>query len=159
MHALSNVCHVDVERISKRKPGEVVWHLQIIIFSSPYELIFLLYSSSLPHIEFHSHITKKKGMTHWGLSLNFKHTPIFCNRFVLLLKLIYETRTIFNFNFGDCVIFFGTQLPPHEPAVVKRAVNHFLQVQSLINSIPEIDWSLHYNWNGLIIWFIATWVK
>lgn len=24
VHALSNVCHVDVERISKRKPGEVV---------------------------------------------------------------------------------------------------------------------------------------
>lgn len=24
MHALSNVCHVDVERISKRKPGEVL---------------------------------------------------------------------------------------------------------------------------------------
>lgn len=24
VHALSNVCHVDIERISKRKPGEVV---------------------------------------------------------------------------------------------------------------------------------------
>lgn len=24
VHALSNVCHVDVERISKRKPGEVL---------------------------------------------------------------------------------------------------------------------------------------
>lgn len=24
VHALSNVCHVDVERISKRKPGEMV---------------------------------------------------------------------------------------------------------------------------------------
>lgn len=30
------------------------------------------------------------------------------------------------------------QLPPHESAVVKRAVNHFLQVQSLTISVPEI---------------------
>lgn len=30
VHALSNVCHVDVERISKRKPGEVVCHLSLI---------------------------------------------------------------------------------------------------------------------------------
>jgi tRNA U38,U39,U40 pseudouridine synthase TruA len=30
VHALSNVCHVDVERISKRKPGEVVCHQSVI---------------------------------------------------------------------------------------------------------------------------------
>ncbi|KAF3572773.1 hypothetical protein F2Q69_00063638 [Brassica cretica] len=49
VHALSNVCHIDVERISKRKPGEV--------------------------------------------------------------------------------------LPPHEPGVVQRAVNHFLQVNVLLISL------------------------
>lgn len=40
MHALSNVCHVDVERISKKKPGEMVSHalfmfLNICIFFFP----------------------------------------------------------------------------------------------------------------------------
>ena len=30
VHALSNVCHVDVERISKRKPGEVVLQVDLI---------------------------------------------------------------------------------------------------------------------------------
>ncbi|CAH2068706.1 unnamed protein product [Thlaspi arvense] len=51
VHALSNACHVDVERISKRRPGEVTCHLSGV----------------------------------------------------------------------------NVQLPPHEPAVVRRAVNHFLQ--------------------------------
>ena len=27
VHALSNVCHVDIQRISKRRPGEVVRYL------------------------------------------------------------------------------------------------------------------------------------
>lgn len=30
VHALSNVCHVDVQRISKRKPGEVVCNLSVM---------------------------------------------------------------------------------------------------------------------------------
>ncbi|CAL5379889.1 unnamed protein product [Camellia sinensis] len=57
VHALSNVCHVDVERISKRRPGEV-----------------------------------------------------------LIRK-------------NNCFYGFTVQLtlPPHEPTVVRRAVNHFLQ--------------------------------
>lgn len=37
VHALSNVCHVDVERISKRKPGEVV----TCIYSSSVSMFFL----------------------------------------------------------------------------------------------------------------------
>lgn len=33
-----------------------------------------------------------------------------------------------------CFIPFQMQLPPHEPTVVKKAVNHFLQVWFLISS-------------------------
>lgn len=32
VHALSNVCHVDVERISKRKPGEVVCMQNFLLY-------------------------------------------------------------------------------------------------------------------------------
>lgn len=34
VHALCNVCHVDVERISKRKPGELVHSETPCFFSS-----------------------------------------------------------------------------------------------------------------------------
>jgi len=43
VHALSNVCHVDVERISKRKPGEVVFLLrqQLSFYLVAYEWNYL----------------------------------------------------------------------------------------------------------------------
>ena len=39
MHALSNVCHVDVERVSKRKPGEVVY-----LYFAPTAIYFVAYN-------------------------------------------------------------------------------------------------------------------
>lgn len=40
VHALSNVCHVDIQRISKRRPGEVVRYLlNLIIYAHAVMLI------------------------------------------------------------------------------------------------------------------------
>lgn len=56
VHALSNVCHVDVERISKRKPGEVVCDYQSALCTSTFFIecfptfhirILLLYGRNL----------------------------------------------------------------------------------------------------------------
>ncbi|CAH9079558.1 unnamed protein product [Cuscuta europaea] len=67
VHALSNVCHVDVERISKRKPDKV---------QSLHAILDAIFTMGYPK------------------------TVSLC---------------------------FSIGLPPHEPEVVKRAVNHFLQ--------------------------------
>ena len=48
VHALSNVCHVDVERISKRKPGEVV------CTQNPFFSLNTDYSPGLACIYWHS---------------------------------------------------------------------------------------------------------
>lgn len=45
---------------------------------------------------------------------------------------VYKDEGIFT-TFSD----FNMQLPPHEPSVVKRAVNHFLQVSSWYSSDPR----------------------
>jgi len=48
VHALSNVCHIDVERISKRKPGEVV------CTQNPFFFLNTDYSPGLVCIYWHS---------------------------------------------------------------------------------------------------------
>lgn len=39
VHALSNVCHVDVERISKRKPGDVVLFCLYVFLKNGYLML------------------------------------------------------------------------------------------------------------------------
>ncbi|KAB5563674.1 hypothetical protein DKX38_003728 [Salix brachista] len=81
VHALSNVCHVDVERVSKRKPGEVVCE-------TPFHAFIVFLSNFMEH--------------------------------------------------------FGS-LPPHEPAVVRKAVNHFLQKEGdiMLTDVRSVPGDFH----------------
>ena len=110
VHALSNVCHVDVERISKRKPGEVVCTQNLLL---PLSLDIR-----------RAHILSAVMSDY---DLNFYQKP---HRNVLYhLNRKMFSRTAAPFLTSTCWQALPyLQLTPHEPGVVKRAVNHFLQV-------------------------------
>lgn len=53
----------------------------------------------------------------------------------IVQDFIQRSLAFIALRFFFMVIVVSVQLPPHEPAVVKRAVNHFLQVGITMSSI------------------------
>ncbi|THG03318.1 hypothetical protein TEA_011329 [Camellia sinensis var. sinensis] len=144
VHALSNVCHVDVERISKRRPGEVLIRKNNCFYGFTVQLT-VIFHFNIGNPSNERSISIGEHVFSFGVVLSIGNQMVFldhcsairasnclvwlnaaCNM-PLKLNTSHSTFDLFPFNQSSPFLMGVLDLPPHEPTVVRRAVNHFLQ--------------------------------